>query len=252
MIQRLILVVFSVCMLSACAMMSGQSEDTAALTDEITRMQESIADLQAYVEELAIKNEALASEVAQNADAVVELQAESSYLRNEMTVKSAPSSSSSPSPAAAVSQPRAADNATADAAKTPKIVIIEDVQSMRDSLYSYAYELHRQGKYKESIAKFQEFINKMPNDDLADNSQYWIGEGYYSMQDYNKALDAFKLVLTKYPKGGKVPDAMLKVGYTYNALGQKSNAVDTLNKLIKQYPRSSSANLAKQTLAKWQ
>jgi tol-pal system protein YbgF len=253
MFKRLILVVSSLCLLSACAIKGQGDGDAALLSDEITRMQTSIADLQVAVEELSIKNEGLASEVAQNADAIVELQTESSYLRNELIVQGggygsvdAVDSSAMPTDTATTTTP-----ATATTAQSPKIVIIEDVQSMRDSLYSYAYELHRQGKYEESIDKFQEFIDKMPNDDLADNSQYWIGESYYSMRDYNKALAAFKLVTTKYPKGGKMPDAMLKIGYTYNAQGKRTEAKATLEQLVKQYPRSSSANLAKQMLAKW-
>lgn len=255
MIRKLILLAVSVSMLSACAGFGGGNNDKMdEVYDEMSRMQQTIADLQASVDELSVKNEALAAEVAQNADSVVELQAESSYMRNEMMVKG--STKSSPAAATSASGTAAtattADNGTAEAQKsTPKIVIIEDVQTMRDSLYSYAYELYRQGKYTESISKFQEFIDKMPNDDLADNSQYWIGENYYSMRDYNKALDAFNKVLTKYPKGGKVPDAMLKVGYSHHELGQKKQATDALNKLIQQYPRSNSANLAKQSLAKW-
>ncbi|MDR2883922.1 MAG: tol-pal system protein YbgF [Deferribacteraceae bacterium] len=257
MIKRLILAISSLCLFAACATTGGGvSGNSDILAEEIARMQTSLADLQVAVEELSIKNEGLASEVAQNADATVELQAESAYLRNEMMLQHG---GAAPTEVSETEQPQTTaagvDNTTpakpATAQQPPKIVIIEDVQSMRDSLYSYAYELHRQGKYTESITKFQEFIAKMPNDDLADNSQYWIGESYYSMRDYNKALEAFKVVTTKYPQGGKVPDAMLKIGYTYDALKQKDNAKSTLEQLVKQYPRSSSANLAKQMLAKW-
>ncbi len=104
----------------------------------------------------------------------------------------------------------------------------------------------------EQIKAFErQFLAKFPNDDLADNSQYWIGENYYSMNDWQNALSAFQQVVTRYPEGGKVPDAMLKMGYTQRQMGRNSQATATLNDLINKYPRSSAANLAKQMLERW-
>lgn len=244
--KGLLLFVLALPLLAACAANTAETDQKlASMAEELTNAQNNMAMMQETIDNLTLKNEALNTEITQNTDTIAELQTEVTYLSNELTIIKNPKQAATPVTAtpAAVS----ADNQT----QAPRIVIIEDTVSMKDSLYSYAYEQYRQGKYNESIAKFQEFLDKMPNDDLADNSQYWIGENYYSMRDFPKALEAFETVLNKYPKGGKVPDAMLKIGYTYRETGQKTKATEALNQLLKAYPKSSAATLAKQSLAKW-
>ena len=248
MIRKLVLLLMtmSAFMLTACAglMNDGNNNNQIhKLHEEIARMQHTIVDLQLTVGELSFRNEALAAELAQNSDAVIELQTESLYMRNEIMVQGG---------SARASDVTTDNQASEETVRTsPRIVIIEDPQTMRDSLYSYALELYRQGRHRESIEKFQEFLEKMPNDKFAVNSQYWIAENFYAMRDFNRALDEFQKVLTIYPRGSKVPDAMLKIGFTQNILGQRQRAIQTLNELIQQYPRSQPANLARQTLARW-
>ncbi|GHU89090.1 hypothetical protein AGMMS49941_13300 [Deferribacterales bacterium] len=82
-------------------------------------------------------------------------------------------------------------------------------------------------------------------------AQYWIGESYYALKEYDKARDAFETVIAKYPDKPKVPDAMLKLGYTYRSLGQNDKAKATLNSVIKKFPKSEAAKVAKKTLGTW-
>lgn len=261
--KKIVLLLSSVVLLAGCMASGGSQadENMTVLADEIVRMQASMAEMQnsmihmqSTVDEANIRNEVLIVDMAQLNETVTELQTEVSYLNNEVSIARPVGKGQTSVTVEApmlITPNGSVPVVEAEESKSPRIVIIEDVQAMRNSLYSYAYELYRKKEHTESIAKFEEFIAKMPNDDLADNAQYWIGENYYSMRDYPNALKAFQAVIKNYPNEGKVPDAMLKEGYTYRNMGQNAKATESLNNLVRQYPRSDAAKLAQQTLAKW-
>lgn len=116
--------------------------------------------------------------------------------------------------------------------------------------YKSAYAAYKEESYKEAIYFFNEFIAKYPKHDLADNSQYWIGECYYAMKDYQSALQAFKKVIEEYPSGNKMPDALLKTGYSSLALKDYQNARVYLTRAVKDYPFSIAAQNAEIKLKK--
>jgi tol-pal system protein YbgF len=117
-----------------------------------------------------------------------------------------------------------------------------------DELYKKAYNHFILGEYDRAISNFKIFLDNHPKNDLADNSQYWIGECYYAKKEYTAALSEFKKAVENYPKGNKAPDTMLKIGYVHNELGDKKSAIKELNELIKKFPKNSAARLAKEKL----
>ncbi|OGV95743.1 MAG: tol-pal system protein YbgF [Nitrospinae bacterium RIFCSPHIGHO2_02_FULL_39_82] len=117
-----------------------------------------------------------------------------------------------------------------------------------EELYKNAYDNFVFGEYDKAIVAFKVFLDSQSKSELADNSQYWIGECYYAKKDYKTALSEFQNVIQKYPNGNKVPDAMLKIGYTYYALGDKKSALNELNDLIKKFPKKTVSRLAKEKI----
>ncbi|MBI3814476.1 MAG: tol-pal system protein YbgF [Nitrospinae bacterium] len=117
-----------------------------------------------------------------------------------------------------------------------------------EELYKRAYDHFIFGEYDKAVSAFQIFLDKHPKHELADNSQYWIGECYYAKKDYNTAIFEFRKVADKYPKGNKTPDALLKIGYAYHELGDKKSALKELNNLIKKFPKIAVAKLAKEKI----
>lgn len=92
------------------------------------------------------------------------------------------------------------------------------------SLYESALTNLRANKLPEAETKLSQFLTSYPNDALAGNAQYWLGEVYYKQQDYSKAAVAFKEGYSKYPEGTKGPDCLLKLGLSMKALGKKEDA----------------------------
>jgi tol-pal system protein YbgF len=116
--------------------------------------------------------------------------------------------------------------------------------------YQTAFNLLKDSQYDRAIAAFRKFLASFPDSPLADNAQYWLGEGYYVNKSFEDAQAAFQRVVDKYPQSRKRPDALLKIGYCQYELKQWESAKGTLSKVAKQFPDAPAGHLAQQRLDK--
>ncbi|MGH7768458.1 MAG: tol-pal system protein YbgF, partial [Candidatus Binatia bacterium] len=114
--------------------------------------------------------------------------------------------------------------------------------------YDDAWRLVERKDYRAAIPRLREFLKKYSNSGLADNAQYWLGECYYGLKEYDQAILEFDAVRRKYPKGDKVPAALLKQGFAFAELGDKVDARLILQELVDRFPQSEEAGRAKQRL----
>ena len=114
--------------------------------------------------------------------------------------------------------------------------------SQRD--YEDAWKRLRERDYRRAIKQFKKFVEEHSDNNLADNAQYWIGESYYALQEFNEAILEFDEVRKKYPDGDKVPAAWLKIGYAFAELGNRVDARLILQEVINRYPQSKEAEKA--------
>ncbi len=115
-------------------------------------------------------------------------------------------------------------------------------------LYDLNLALYREEKFNEAISGFKAFLSKYPKSDLADNAQFWIGECYMSLGQFEQAILAYQDVMKKYGKGNKIPSSMLRQAIAFYEIKDKTSAKLLLNKLIKQYPKSKEADIARKKL----
>jgi tol-pal system protein YbgF len=105
--------------------------------------------------------------------------------------------------------------------------------------YNYAFGLLRQADYPGAEEALRAFVQRYPNDALAGNAQYWLGETFYVRKDYNNAAAAFAEGYRKYPQSGKGADSLLKLGLSLSNVGQKKEACLTLGQLNHDFPNAS-------------
>ena len=84
----------------------------------------------------------------------------------------------------------------------------------------------------------------------SDNSQYWLGEAYYVLQDYGEAIQQYKRLIEQFPNSKKSSHAMLKIGYCHEKLGSVTKAVETLSELQELFPNSAAARLGRAKIEK--
>ena len=104
------------------------------------------------------------------------------------------------------------------------------------TLYQQGYGALLQKDYAGAEVAFSRLVETYPNDPLASNAQYWLGESYYARGQYKNAADAFLKGYKKYRSGDKAPDTLLKLGMALAELGQKDAACSTLDELKTKYP----------------
>jgi tol-pal system protein YbgF len=116
--------------------------------------------------------------------------------------------------------------------------------------YNHAFDALKNSDYTGAIAQFKDFLRTYPKSALADNAQYWLGEGYYVTRDYDDASIAFRAVVEQYPQSRKAPDALLKLGYAQYELKHLGEARATLGQVVQKYPGTDAAKLAAERLTK--
>ena len=119
-----------------------------------------------------------------------------------------------------------------------------------ESIYREAFGLLKDGKYEEAIEGFKFYLSGNPNGKYSDNSQFWLGEAYYVLQDYAAAIEQYTKLIQDFPGSKKSSHAMLKIGYCYEKLGDFSKAIETLEDLGKRFPDSAAARLGRTKIDK--
>tara|TARA_A100001037_G_C15149499_1_gene638297 strand:+ start:3114 stop:3932 length:819 start_codon:yes stop_codon:yes gene_type:complete len=102
-------------------------------------------------------------------------------------------------------------------------------------------------EFNEAIIGFQELVKSDATNDLADNSQYWLAECYYSRKDFKMAIAEFEKVFT-YAGTDKDDDAQLKIGLSYQSMGNIDKARQEFQRLIDYFPGSEYYPKAKDAL----
>ena len=116
-------------------------------------------------------------------------------------------------------------------------------------LYESGRDLYNNGKYEQALVSFKSFLDTYPKSDLADNAQYWMGECYMELKQYNYAFLEFGKVIKNYPDGNKVPHAMYRQALAMLKNGESVGAKLVLKNLIKMYPESPEATDAEKKLS---
>lgn len=115
-------------------------------------------------------------------------------------------------------------------------------------LYEFAKKLFDEGDKENARIQFENFINKYPDSNNADNARFWIADSYYAEKWFEKAILEYQKVLEAYPDSNKSAAARLKQGYAFAELGEKANARLILKELLKKHPDSNEAKYAQKKL----
>jgi len=103
-------------------------------------------------------------------------------------------------------------------------------------LYESAYGYLLQRDYGAAEAAFDEFLRRHPNDPLAGNAQYWLGESLYVRGQYRAAAGAFLKGYQSYARSAKAPESLLKLAMSLQRLGQKDAACSSFGELTSKFP----------------
>jgi len=129
----------------------------------------------------------------------------------------------------------------------PPTMPTEPVTGTVQTTYNTALDDYYNRDFEKAIGKFTQLITQNPRSTLADNSQYWLAESYYGLEDYPRAIEEFRKVFN-YADTEKDDDAQLKLGFCYTNIGDATRAVAEFRKLLNLYPDSEFADVARRRI----
>ena len=110
-------------------------------------------------------------------------------------------------------------------------------QSPRDEFdLAYGYVLRKD--YPLAEQAFQDYLRRYPNDRMAGEAQFWLGESMFQRQSYQSAAEAFVTLTKNYGASPKLPDALLRLGQSLAALQQKDLACSTFAEVGRKAPNA--------------
>jgi len=116
-------------------------------------------------------------------------------------------------------------------------------------LYDQATQDLTQGRYPMALGNYREYLKRFPDDELADNAQYGVGECFFAQAQFDSALVEYNRVGARWPTGDRAPAALYKSGLCQDRLGRGAEARKTFENLVKRFPQSGEAQLARDRLA---
>ncbi len=108
-------------------------------------------------------------------------------------------------------------------------------------LYETGYGLLLAQDYSAAEGAFEEFLQRFPNDPLAGNAQYWLGETFYVRGLFKQAAAAFLKGYQTYGRSSKAPDSLLKLAMSLDRLGQRDAACSSYGELSIKFPNAPGA-----------
>ena len=115
-------------------------------------------------------------------------------------------------------------------------------------LYQGALRDYNSARYDVAGSEFGDVLRFYPQDDLAGNAQFYLGEIAYRQGNYQAAIKAYDATVEHYSGNPKIPAAQLRKGEALVALNQRDAGVRELRSLIQRYPQTPEAQQARSRL----
>lgn len=124
---------------------------------------------------------------------------------------------------------------TGDKVYGSNLAPIKTNDSSVHSIYAEGMNAVYAKDYDTAAENFRTIISQYPNDTLAGNAQYWLGEVYYAKGDFTNAAINFAEGYKKFKDNPKAPDNLLKLGLSMKNLNKNSEACSAFTNLPREF-----------------
>ncbi|MCF7794093.1 MAG: tetratricopeptide repeat protein [Candidatus Cloacimonetes bacterium] len=109
-----------------------------------------------------------------------------------------------------------------------------------ETLFDIAYCYYRDREFGDAAAMFARSTTLIEDEELKAEAQYWIGESYFSMEEFEQAVSEFLKVGYNYPSFTQwAASAELKAGEAYLKMNKKTKAIQMYERIIDKYGKYS-------------
>jgi TolA-binding protein len=207
---------------------ASQNDALSAKLDTASGQAQSVND---SLDELKTRINKLDKQLLEMQNQLQSIQSQQSSLAAPVTGVAAPTT------AAPTTNSPAANQTAAAPVINPAPPLQETFQAgLRD--YNAAH-------YTIAESEFNDVIHYYPQDDLAGNAEFYLGEIYYRQKNYDSAVKHYTVVLEKFSGNSNAAAAQLHKGFALIALKKRDAGVHELHVLIQRHPQSPEADQAR-------
>lgn len=113
-----------------------------------------------------------------------------------------------------------------------------DIPADKAEHFAAANRAYQQADHTRARALFSEYVRRYPQDDQADNAQYWVGKSYLDQQQPARAIGAFREVITRYRDGDALDRALFDMSDAFFQLRACADARTALEAMVQARPSS--------------
>jgi tol-pal system protein YbgF len=225
-------------------------------TDSVNQMGTTVAAMQqklnAQSESTGGKLDSVSGQVQSLNDSLDELKSRIAKLDKQMQDIQSQLQNVQSQPAAnpAMQQPGQplAQDGSNGAGAPPATAPVQSQAPPLQETYQGALRDYNAAHYDLAASEFNDVLHYYPNDNLAGNAQFYLGEIAYKQAKYKDAVKAYNAVLEDFSGSPKAPAAQLRKGLALLQLGQKDSGIHELRSLIQRYPQTPEALQARSKL----
>jgi len=113
-----------------------------------------------------------------------------------------------------------------------------DIPTDRTEHFAAGYRAYQQNDYVRARALLGEYIRRYPQDDNADNAQYWVAKSYQDQQQWQRAIGAYRELARMYSTSDVLDQALFAMSQCFYSLHDCANARTALEALKQTRPQS--------------
>src|SRR5690554_5925673 len=207
--------------------MDARNAAQMALLDQMSQLQDEVAELRGKTEEHAYQIEQ-----------ILQRQREI-YQEIDRRLASQPQT-----------QPAVTSQSSTAVDTTPVSGDGYSLDISENEAYDQAIQLVlRDQRYDAAVPAFESFIKNFPNSTYVPNAHYWLGQLLLTDSKLDQAKVHFSKVVNEYKDSNKRGDCILKLGIIAQQQNNTSRARELYNQVVNEYSDSTEAGLARKRLS---
>jgi TolA-binding protein len=214
--------------------------------DSLNKLTQQMTGLQGQLEQ-STKNDTLAAQIQGLNDSVDELKTRLGQVNKQLTdiQSQLQNVQAQPAPQGSPAQPQTpmADPSTGQTYPPSQGGLANDTSPRPqappvDQLYQSALRDYNGARYDIAISEFADVIKYYPQNALAGNSNYYLGEISYRQGLYPAAIRYYDMVLEQFAGSSKSAASQLRKAQAELATQQRDAGIRDLRSLVQRYPTS--------------
>lgn len=211
---------------------------------EFARFQAQQKDLPAQYQVLMERYDAIRAELSRISEQLIEVQR---MARAPAPVEGQEAAAEEPTPKEEAEEEAGTLTEGAEVAEEKPTTTLPPNLSPQE-VYTMARSDYLKGNFQLAIEGFTMYREHFSDSPLVDNALYWIGECYFSREEYEDAIVQFDELILSYPDGDKIAAGYLKKGFSLANLGRTEEALAVLKLMVRKFPLEDEAKIAQQKI----